>query len=212
MPHASRPSYRRALTSYTEKNKPRLYIAIYPRGGNGSSVTSGAFCDSYHWALTIGPPTALRGDPGTRYHLAHSSTSSPSSFTSRDPIHSFFFEEDDLLETPAAQKALLCRIAVAKVIDDKLARKVLRSISVSGENAGQYSCYSWVKDAFIALHRAGCLKSYFDERDWRDVEKTTREYCKNKRHSGRFVEGAEGPWDVDEVCTYSAWQYRETTA
>jgi hypothetical protein len=210
-----RPSYRRALSSYTEKNKPRLYIALYPRGGNASSSTSGAFCDSYHWAIVMGPPTSGRADPGTRFHLAHSSSptsTSTASFARRESTHTFFFEENDLVETPSAQAALHCRIAVAKVLDADAARKVLRSLSVQTKDSHSYTCFSWVQEAFAALHRSGCLKSYFDESDWRDVERQAREYCKGKRQQGRFVDGAAGPWSRDEVSTYNAWQFRETTA
>lgn len=215
MSPSKRPSYLRALSSFAEKNKPRLYIALYPRGGNVSSSTSSAFCDSYHWAIVIGPPTASRTDPGTRFHLAHSSTSS-GSFTSsmrRDSTHSFFLEENELADTPSAQKAILCRVTVAKIIDEDLVRKILKSVGArEGEDKGGYTCFNWVQDAFVALHQSGCLKSYFDEADWREVEKHVREYGREKRQQGRFSVGVEGPWDANEVSTYNAWQFRETTA
>ncbi|KAK6440403.1 hypothetical protein LTR95_003377 [Oleoguttula sp. CCFEE 5521] len=196
MPTPTRPSYRRALSSYTSKNKPRLYIAIYQRGGGvANTPTNSSFCDSYHWALIVGPPTA---GPG---------------LLRRESTHTFLYSSDDLVEAPAARTALLCRISVAKVIDTAAVEATLRTLGPGDEaDASTYTCFSWVQEAFLKLHEAGCLKSYFDGSDWREVEKICRDYVREKRQQGRFIEGDVGQWDNNEVATYCAWQYRETTA
>ncbi|OQO00336.1 hypothetical protein B0A48_13683 [Cryoendolithus antarcticus] len=220
MPTPTRPSYRRALSSYTSKNKPRLYIAIYQRGGGvANTPTSSSFCDSYHWALIVGPPTSGREDPGTRYHFSHSSslskhTSTPAAgILRRESTHTFLYSSDDLVEAPAARAALLCRISVAKVIDTAAVEATLRTLGPGNEtDASTYTCFNWVQEAFLKLHEAGCLKSYFDGSDWREVEKICRDYVREKRQQGRFVEGDVGQWDNNAVATYCAWQYRETTA
>ncbi|KAH9815323.1 fructosyl amino acid oxidase [Teratosphaeria destructans] len=206
MPHALRPSYFRSLSS-SSKDKPRLYIALYPRGGNATSSTSNAYCDSYHWALTIGSSSPSRKDPATQYHLAHSSTSGCLK-ARRGSAHTFFLEENALAEDTRSQDAMLIRVAVAKVTDMELAKEVLRSLRPYGKGERFSSCFEWVRVAFSALHKEpGCLKTYFDDGDWLWIEKCAREYCKSKRLQGRFAShAATSNWKAGEVSTFNAWE------
>lgn len=218
MPHATRPSYLRSLSSFTEKNKPRLYIALYPRGGDGRNTSSGCrgSCDSCHWALVIGPAPASRKGFATRYHLAHSSTlaASDSPIARKgSAVHAFCFEETSSEEASDVQATVLIRIAVAKVLDQELVGKILRSIGPPKQDGDYYTCFHWVREAFAALHaEPGCLKSYFDEDDWTEMEKCAREYYRSKRRDGRFANGAVGAWSSNEISTFNAWEKRETTA
>ncbi|KAF2720659.1 hypothetical protein K431DRAFT_88585 [Polychaeton citri CBS 116435] len=207
MPPPKRPGYLRSLSSYTQRNKPRLYVALYPRGGSESSFTRTSDCESYHWALIVGPQTASRSDAGTRYHIAHSSTLSFAD-SRRVSVQSLVYEENDLPTTPSAQ-TMLVRIAVAKVINADYVRDILRSLPVAVDGVND-TCLAWVQNAFTELHsKHGCLKSYLCEEDWKEVEMVAREYCKRKREQRRWTD-ADGPWDMGNVSTYTFWQNRET--
>jgi hypothetical protein len=210
MPRNLRPPYFRSLSSFS-KDKPRLYIALYPRGGEAASSTSVAHCDSYHWALIIGSACPSRKDPATRYHLKHTSGHSPLD-SRRGSEHAFFLEEGDLVDDPRAQEALLVRVAVAKISNLERTTTILQSMRPYGKDRTHYSCFNWVQEAFIALHsEPGCLKSFFNGSDWAWVEKCTREYCKSKRQQGRFNDNGIGRWNREEVSTFNAWEKRETT-
>lgn len=158
------------------KNKPYLYVALYPRGNTTTSFHSSCNCDTHHWALLISPRTALRSDPGTRYHLSHSTL--PSSY-----------EESDI-QTSSPASAILIRVAIAKVRSQTALETVLRGIPVTSSQ-DSYTCLSFVRDAFVALHakenKRVCLKSYLKDGGWQDIEACARMYCKRKRDMGRLV-------------------------
>lgn len=106
---------------------------------------------------------------------------------------------------------MLVRITVAKVLDIDRARKILRALAPKAAEEGS-TCFSWVHDAFLALHaESGCLKSYFDEDDWKDIEACAREYCKVKRQQRRTADDPV-PLEIGEISTFNAWEKRETTA
>jgi hypothetical protein len=206
----NRPSYLRTISSTSttsttsttrsraRKNKLRLYIALYPRGGSTSSFTTCSNCDSYHWSLLVGPSSCSRSDPGTRYHIAHNpQTTEP-----------FLYEESDIL-TSGPASTLLIRVAIAKVRDIDAFQATLRSLpipSISTEPSS--TCLSWTRAAFSALvKKKSCLKSYLSASDWKDVEACARKYCKRKRDLRRFTNA--GPWDLNKVSTYNFWENRE---
>jgi len=124
--------------------------------------------------------------------------------------HRLFLEEDNLQDTAGAREVLV-RVTVAKVLDVEQARKILRSLDPRREEK-DYTCFTWVREAFGILHdESGCLKSYFTAEDWMSVERSAREYAKQKRQEGRFVDDTRA-WSETEICTYNAWERRETTA
>ncbi|KAK5115254.1 hypothetical protein LTR62_001454 [Meristemomyces frigidus] len=206
MPHATRPSYFRSLSSSSQKDKPRLYIGLYPRcsGHDG--------CDAYHWTLVTGPATPARKDITTRHHLAHTGSHT---VLGNDSQHSLY-HGDDLIDRPHAQAELLVRITVAKVVDNERLQTVLQNLRVRsrvGNDCTEPStCAQWVKDAFVALRAdSSCLKSLLDIEDWDVIERMAREYCRGKRREGRFSNDAMDWWRRENVSTFNAWENRETT-
>jgi len=191
----------RSLSSTTQKDKPRLYIALYPRGG--TSFQTNVNCDSYHWSIIVGPQTAWRKDPGTRYHVAHVDHGD------RRHDQHWFYEEQDMASSATAQRVLV-RVAVAKVIDEPRLQSLLRELPVA-EDDSAFSCLTWVKNAYLKLMAdSKCLKSYLDEADWPAVERCAREYCKRKREQRRIQDQA-ATWDAETVSTFNFWENRETT-
>lgn len=104
---------------------------------------------------------------------------------------------------------ILVRVTVAKVLDMELLEDVLRSMPAPDEREGE-SCCSWVRRAFEALHEEpGCLKSYLRPSDWKDVERTAREFCRIKRRRMRHAD-AEQLQMLDSISTWNFWEDRET--
>ena len=210
---STRPQFLRSLSSTssmkTTKDKPRVYIVLYPRGASSatSSFRSPFSCDSYHWAIVVGPSTTSR-ECGTRYHIAHHNEDS----------HRHFYEEQDVPSNSVAQKALI-RVTVCKVTDEERLQSILRILPVPEEDPA-FNCLSWVRDAFYRLHDDGkAVKSYLNAGDWNNVEACARKYCKRKRDAGRFqdgnatvnVNGMAADWDVKKISTFNFWENRETT-
>lgn len=200
---SSRPQFIRSISSSTTRDKPRLYIALYPRGGL-SFFRNNFNCDSYHWSLIVGPQTALRTDPATRYHIAH---------VDDENTRKYFYEEQDIPSNAGAQTVLV-RVTVAKVVDEARLRALLRDIPLR-EDDSAYTCHSWVREAFIKLlSDSKSVKSYLKSDDWNAVEACARKYCKRKRDAGRFVENSEGEanrWNPQIISTFNFWENRETT-
>lgn len=207
-----RPSYFRSLSSSSltpQSNKPRLYLALYARGGGSSTFHSSSNCDSFHWALVVGPQSSSRKDPGTRYHINHNDS----------PIHPFLYEESDLHDSES--HIPLIRITLAKVRDQARLTSLIRSIPVpSGGGPPYETCLDWTRSAFqlLASDRGGssggadggpCLSSYLKAADWEHIETKARKYVKRKKDMRRF--DRDGPWDRGSVSTWNFWENRETT-
>lgn len=188
-----RPSYFRSLSSTAtipilntttstllKTNKPRLYLALYPRGtGCTSSFSSSSHCDSFHFSLLVGPQTCSRKDPGTRYHVAHSDDSD-----SRGSL--FVYEERDIRGPPALSDETTegddehndddpvnpshkprnnssdvyipsCRIALAKVRDPARLDALIRSVPLPntshghGQGHSSETCRDWTRRAFETI-------------------------------------------------------------
>ena len=195
----------------SRKNKPRLYIALYPRGGSNPSFTTCTNCDSYHWSLIVSPQTCSRSDPGTRYHIAHTHPSKYRTTTINNP--SFIYEESDIL-TSIPASIILIRICIAKVLDLPTLQNTLRSIPISSPSKDHsYTCLTWTRAAYTALLTSSkpCLKSYLSVLDWKDIESCARKYCKRKREQRRFpfTNPNIAPRDLGCVSTYNFWENRE---
>ena len=175
-----------------QKNKPRIYVALCSRGD--SSFRNEFHCDSYHWALLIGPDAASREKAGTRYHVRHVRESPK-----------MFYEEEDM-DLSLAQTVHV-RIAVAKVISIAQLQKALRDLPLH-EDDPTWTCLSWVRAAFqklIADRKA--LKGYVSETDWPDIEARTRRYVQQKREQRRAQDLAGA---VSTIPTWNFWENRET--
>ncbi|KIW93387.1 uncharacterized protein Z519_05992 [Cladophialophora bantiana CBS 173.52] len=213
-PTSTKPQFLRSLSSTSSlkptKDKPRLYIVLYPRSASStnSSFRSALSCDSYHWSIVVGPQTARRADKGIRYHVAHLN----------HDTHRHFYEEQDIPSNPIAQSGLV-RVAVCKVTDEERLHSILRELPIPGDDSA-FNCLTWVRQAFCKLHEDGkSVKSYLNADDWQAVETCARKYCKRKRDAGRFQEG-NGPlnnnggnaaWSAEKISTFNFWENRETT-
>ena len=207
-----------------QKDKLRLYLALFPKGGSAGGGTHGSqlSCDSYHWALILGPKSPLRAEAGTAFHIVHST----SDFVNTP----FFYEETDLAQSPHQSRNLLARIAIAKVFDEQRVQALLRALAAdiktrkdsrastdtSNVELASLSCLTWVKTAWetISTDSQRPLKSYFGPDDWEDIESRARKYVKRKRQQGRYnpnTEPGEVTWNPAEVPTWNYWENRETT-
>lgn len=205
-----RTPFLRSLSSRSllipSKDKPRLYIVLYPRGGSlqTSSFRNDLNCDAYHWSVAVGPQTAIRSNQGTRYHVAH--------LDQDQEAGKYLFEEQDISTSPSLQTGLI-RVTVAKVTDEARLQAILRTIQVRQDDTA-FNCLAWVREAFVKLHQDGkSLKSYLKEDDWGAVESCARKYCKRKRDIGRWQEDRlpRGLWNMDKISTFNFWENRETT-
>ncbi|KAK5943925.1 hypothetical protein PMZ80_003206 [Knufia obscura] len=207
-----------------QKDKLRLYLALFPKGGSAGGGTYGSqlSCDSYHWAIVLGPKSPLRTAAGTAYHIVHST----SDFISTP----FFYEETDLSQSPHQARNLLARIALAKVLDEQRVQALLRALAseIKIRKASQastdssnlelsgLSCLTWVKSAWETLSSdpQRSLKGYFGPDDWEDIESRVRKYVRRKRQQGRYTPSTEPgavTWNPAEVPTWNYWENRETT-
>ncbi|KIW14381.1 hypothetical protein PV08_07163 [Exophiala spinifera] len=211
---SSRPQFIRSISSSSTKDKPRLYIALYPRGGSStlSTFRSTFDCDSYHWSIIVGPQTADRKDPGVRYHIAH--------VLDDGDARKFIYEEQDIPSNVGAQSGLV-RVAIAKVTDQRRLQGLLRDM-VLREDDSAFNCLTWVREAFVKLLDDGkSVKSYLKPEDWSAVETCARKYCKRKRDAGRFRldnngnrrggGDANNRWNPEMISTFNFWENRETT-
>lgn len=241
-PQPTRPSFFRSISSSSSKSltqtvtprrdKPRLYLALYDRGGSNisSSYASSVTCDSYHWTILVGPQAADRTNPGTCYQIVHTNSSTGSNAIQSSSL----YDETDLSQQSTAQsQALLARITIAKVLDENRLRSLLRSISLPSElpskqcgqsDSGydtddfhvQSTCLAWVKEAYKVLTAdVKCLRGYIEPEDWAEVEEVTRLYARKKRRQGRFggqrIADAWRHWNPDEIATWNFWENREST-
>lgn len=204
----SRPSYLRSLSSsaiHPQRNKPRLYLALYPRGHTTSTFTSNNNCSSYHFSLLVGPQSSSRSDPGTRYHVSHTD----------DSTHPFLYEETDI--TTSESHMPLVRVTIAKVRDPDRLTALMRSVPIPSSTTEE-TCLSWTHAAFDVLvgdrgssSASACLSSYLKTSDWEYVEERTRKYVKRKRDIRRWDRDYPGPWDRSAISTWNYWENRETT-
>lgn len=205
-----------------QKDKLRLYLALFPRGGSaGGCYGSQLSCDSYHWAIVIGPKSPLRSEAGTAYHMVHSD----SGFSDTP----YFYEETDLSDNPHLTRNLLARVALAKVFDEEEIASLLRSLAAnlkadsrrpstdsSNVISSDLSCLKWAKSAWETLTQDSSrpLKSYFGPHEFTDIENRARKYVKRKRAQGRYnhnTEPGDVTWNPLEVPTWNYWENRETT-
>lgn len=186
-------------------------------------------CDSYHWTLLVGPQSASRDEPGTCFQIVHDAPVS----ASNTPYSNSFYEETALTQQSQAQsQALLVRITLAKVVDEKRLRNLLRSLPPSSPSASSHcnqsdsgydtddvhvtsNCLTWVKTAYKLLTNDNkCLRGYVGPDDWPEVEEVVRLYARKKRRQGRYSEGVPGEfrtWKDNEIPTWNFWENRETT-
>jgi len=195
-----------------QQNKPRLYLALCARN---DAFRNESNCDHYyHWALLIGPDSALRKTLGTRYHVRHTA--------GRNGARTWFYEEEQMNKSSPPTQMVLVRIALAKVVAPSELEKRLRSMSVneyhrhdsSGSDSDQdtaWTCRSWVKAAVQnLLADSKVLKGYIGPKDWPAIEACARRYIQHKREQRRFQE-SDGTWNPATVATWNYWENRETS-
>lgn len=222
---SSRSSRALALTrSFSfRKDKTRLYLALFPKGGPAGGTYGSQFtCDSYHWALVLGPKSSLRSEAGIAYHVVHAA----SGFTDS----SFFYEESDLGEQAHLSRNILARIALAKVVDEQHVVALIRAAAAAIQTAQSSSrdsidsmdqvcrttCLSWVRSAWeaIAGDSSKPLRTFFGPDEWDNIESRARKYVKRKRLQGRYHPNtgpADITWNVAEIPTWNYWENREIT-
>lgn len=115
----------------TPSNKPRLYVALYARGGEEQ--------DTYHWALVSGPKTETDTSQGKRYHVRQRQYAENGELRSR-----WEYEELEIPTSPT--RMILVRVMVAKVIKWERMLQILRAVPAV-QNDPNWTCRIWVRDA-----------------------------------------------------------------
>ena len=175
-----------------QKNKPRLYVALCSR--DDASFRNNANCDTYLWALLVGPDTAARDAAGTRHHVRHD-----------QGTQNVFCEEQDM--DLALAQTIHVRIAFAKVVSVAQLQKTLRNLPLKDSDP-TWTCLSWVKLAFQKLvENRTALKGYVFRDDWSAIEARARRYVQEKREQRRtlYLAGI-----THSIPTWNFWEKRET--
>jgi hypothetical protein len=177
-------------------NKPRLYVALFARGGapkmpglevtyfipnhNFSSLVSiraNPFLNSYHWALLVGPKTERADDRGKRYHAREKIDANGRS--------EWTYEERDVGMIPSNMQ--LVRVLVAKIENYGRFERILQSIQIQGEVA-DWNCVEWVREALEMLESDGKALGT-SVVDWKTVRDACMEYVQKRRMSIVLMEG-----------------------
>ncbi|VBB78305.1 Putative protein of unknown function [Podospora comata] len=149
------------------RNKPRLYVALYARGG-AARMPGGE--DGYHWALITGPKREADASRGKRYHA-------------KEPRPGVWEYSEQNTGT-ASTLMILVRIRIAKVKNMVRLEQVLRSVPIRVGQPG-WNCVEWVREALSAL--AGDGKALGTSRiDWQTVRVTAMRYVRQKAAEHRF--------------------------
>ncbi|KAI2084927.1 hypothetical protein LOZ36_004428 [Ophidiomyces ophidiicola] len=172
------------------RNKDRVYVALYARGGNEPNT--------YHWAIIVGPKKEGDGKLGYRYHVKHVLVPAALGQVKW---------EYQAIEIPLFQTAMLLgRIMVAKVTDGTQLHRSLAAVPII-QNNPEWTCRTWVKDAVASLEADG--KSLGTRvTNWEEIEKTANEYIGTKRQQRRY--DGSGPWKFRTVPTFDLIQKKET--
>jgi len=174
----------------TPSNKPRLYVALYARGGEP---------DTYHWALISGPKVEHEGSVGKRYHARQRDHMENGQLRSR-------WEYEELEIGTAPTQMILVRVLIAKVINVERLGEILRTVPLVQDDK-DWTCRIWVRDAIARLAaEKGVLGRSVT--DWATVENTAKQYVRKKKDQHRFDGTVE--WDRRKVPTWDLIQKKET--
>ncbi|KAK8044659.1 hypothetical protein PG993_004683 [Apiospora rasikravindrae] len=121
-------------------NKPRLYIALFARGGAPRMPN---FEDKYHWSFIVGPKNESEGSRGTKFHVKNF-------VGSQDGVAGSMWQYEEAEVPMAPVSGLLVRVMIAKVNDKDRLQEVFRGIPTRPSIPG-WNCVGWVKEAVEAL-------------------------------------------------------------
>ncbi|OAR05357.1 hypothetical protein LLEC1_05975, partial [Akanthomyces lecanii] len=124
-------------------DKPRLYLALYARGGDG-----------YHWALLVGPKHEDSNTRATRYHAKQ---------------HMLQWQFEEIRIRTAATNMILVRVLAAKIQKMDRVESILRNVPVRPNLPGR-TCRSWVTEAYEKLRNDG--KALGTCPDWESLIET----------------------------------------
>ncbi|KAI9751895.1 MAG: hypothetical protein M4579_005852 [Chaenotheca gracillima] len=171
------------------KEKLRLYVSLYARGGVEH--------DRYHWALTTGPKTELETDDsfGLRFHvkqIVDPKGPSPNSTL-------WQYEQMDM--KAFATRMILIRVLIAKVLDYEKLEEIIRNAPVVQDDPS-WTCRIWVKNTVAILAAKKCAIGT-STMDWAKIEETARTYVRQKKDEHRFdgmghYDRKVATWDVIE--------------
>jgi len=174
----------------TPSNKPRLYVALYARGGEP---------DTYHWALIAAPKKETDETKAKRYHVRQR-------MYTEDGRSWNQWEYEELDITTLATRMILVRIMVAKILNWPKLEEVVRAVPIV-QNDKSWTCRIWVRNAMASLAaEAGVLGRSVT--DWPTIESSAKQYARKKKDQHRF--DGEGDWDMSKVPTWDLIENKET--
>lgn len=187
------------MTSFAGKNKDRLYIALYSRGGNSPVGPR-----NLHWALIVGPKEEKDGAMGTRHLVRPDLTRSIF-----DNMRVWAYE---CASVPLTRRdGIIARVLVGK-LRNSAASKVFWEKFLTFEERGSTDQVSglWIK-ATLKLLAKHCLSVAVT--DWPRIEQRCRDFveenfdngirwisesgwrsCTNVRHAGGAAKRTEFGW------------------
>ncbi|KAM7197043.1 hypothetical protein V8F20_006796 [Naviculisporaceae sp. PSN 640] len=167
------------------KNKDRLYVALYARGG-GPTMPGGE--DKYHWALLTGPKNEQSGSPGNRMHAREYPSPTGSTWA---------YEHRDI--TMNATNMILVRIVVGKITNMNRLLEIVGNVPIRGNVPG-WNCVEWVREALQLLGQDDTALGT-KVTDWQTVRDAAMEYAVKKAAEHRF-DGTVSTFDTSKVPTY----------
>ncbi|KAL8665562.1 MAG: hypothetical protein Q9168_007667 [Polycauliona sp. 1 TL-2023] len=172
-------------------NKNRLYVVLYARGGTAHRDPKVE--ERFHFALAVGPKVETLESRGTL-------------FEAKDPSGRWEFEERDISVIKSGM--MLARVVVAKIIDDKRLKDVVRGVAVV-QGDSTWNCVSWVEDALQAIRGDGKVVGT-SMLEWDLVEQRARDYVKEKKAGNRYnAKAPGGTFDMAFTPTYDMLQGKE---
>lgn len=205
------------------KNKPRVYIALYLRSGHAPA-------GSYHWAISpkAATKTGTNSSPldAVQYHVKNVSVANPTTGMSassdgsdgqaqrQEEVRMSWVFERSLLRESSTGFRLLVRALGGKVDRPAEVDESVRSMTVEQDDA-ELSCRTWVRDVLWRLEGDGVLARRKNSRglDWEEIGRVCREYVARKRVQGRWDSSSAGKWDCSvSVPTWDMLRDRETVA
>ncbi|CAK3794073.1 Hypothetical predicted protein [Lecanosticta acicola] len=161
------------------RNKPHLQLALYARPKHPGS---------YHYAFFVAPKNGQA--PATKHHVKNTWQVDDSGGMTQPWRY-----ENVVVTDISTELRLLARFVIAKVSASSpdQVQGILESVPVDNAELGarEFSCRTWIRDAFEELRRHGAITTGKLE-SWEDVQREALEYLEKKRRQGRWESSWKG--------------------
>ncbi|MCJ1457063.1 hypothetical protein MMC28_007429 [Mycoblastus sanguinarius] len=190
------------------KERGRVYVALYAHGALGANKPADE--EKFHWALIIGPQTEDSKSRGKRYCVRRG-------FADDDnqPEVIWQYEEVDIPLQP--HDDIRVRVQIANRVDMGKAHDVIYNSRPEGPAASRkvdsaeippWTGRIWIREIVQTLRVAKITPLWANMVqmgglvDWKTVEDKAIDFEEHKTRLDRFILGAKGKWDSNEIPTW----------